>query len=124
MDLPPLISLLRSVFYSESNNYLEQRWQLSYVHVPQGAFPSRIETGRPQPNDVVVIRSRQYNSAKVLGTGSYAIVYEAQDRSGEKVAVKVLDVGTRGLFSNLGDAKRILREVLPLRICLYLHLKF
>ena len=49
----------------------------------------------------------------IIGKGSYGIVYDAfqSNNPRQRVAVKVLDMCGRGLFSNATDCKRILREI-------------
>lgn len=49
-----------------------------------------------------------YQPVRILGHGAYAVVCEAVDlRNGQKVAIKK----NKGVFQDLSDAKRILREV-------------
>lgn len=56
--------------------------------------------------------SGRYEPERLIGKGSYGQVVEALDLwSNEKVAIKRI----KGLFDNLGDARRILREISILR---------
>jgi len=49
-----------------------------------------------------------YQPVKILGHGAYAVVCEALDlRNGQKVAIKK----NKGVFQDISDAKRILREI-------------
>jgi len=49
-----------------------------------------------------------YQPIKILGHGAYAVVCEAKDlRNGQKVAIKK----NKGVFQDISDAKRILREI-------------
>lgn len=58
------------------------------------------------------VMSKRYHILDVLGMGAYGMVVSAMDKvSGEAVAVK--KVGN--LFDNVGDAKRILREIRLMR---------
>jgi len=56
---------------------------------------------------------KEYDLVKVVGKGSYGSVAEAiQKSSGKKVAIKKMD----GIFDDLTDCKRILREIKLLRM--------
>lgn len=85
----------------------------------RGLFPSR---GAKKKKKIDVVEKRvkftlkgedfhlpeKYQPTKVLGHGSYAVVAGAKDkRTGETVAIKK----NKDVFSNLVDAKRILREI-------------
>merc|ERR1719361_1996756 len=49
-----------------------------------------------------------YQPTRILGHGAYAVVCEAVDlRNGQKVAIKK----NKGVFQDISDAKRILREI-------------
>jgi mitogen-activated protein kinase 1/3 len=64
------------------------------------------------------IKTTKYlNDDEILGSGAYAIVYlgTCSDNPKKKVAIKVLDMRSRGLFSNEFDCRRILRELMILR---------
>ena len=52
---------------------------------------------------------RDYFPEKVIGRGSSGVVCAASLPSGERVAIKKL----AGLFENITDARRLLREVRP-----------
>ncbi len=61
----------------------------------------------------ITLYSNKYSDAEPIGGGSYAIVYAATVTANHEqhVAVKVIDLEGRGLFTNLVEAKRELREV-------------
>ena len=72
---------------------------------PYGLFPCRTPLAR--------IASAVYTRVgdETIGSGAYCQVYPAADRSGRQFACKVIDCEGRGLFGNLVDCKRILREL-------------
>jgi serine/threonine protein kinase len=56
--------------------------------------------------------SSRYEPIGVVGVGAYGLVVSANDlEGGRRVAIKRVD----GLFENLTDAKRILREIRLMR---------
>lgn len=57
--------------------------------------------------------SSRYEPIQVVGVGAYGVVVSATDKTtGESVAIKKVD----GIFDDLVDAKRILREIRLMRI--------
>ena len=80
-------------------------------HRVRRAYPIALAAARDGARDVFFIDQR-YRNLKPIGGGSYGVVCAADDvNTGTRVALKKIT----HVFSDLVDAKRILREIKLLR---------